>query len=321
MTPLRQRFMQDLAIRAKAVDTIRVYTFHVKKFAQFFRRSPEELGPEEIRQFQIHLVQHKKVSWTYFNQAVCALRFLYGTTLQRPWPVTMIPFGRRPKTLPVVLGPEDVAELLAATDIPMHRMVLTVQYAAGLRLSEALHLQAADIDSQRMQLRVTHGKGAKQRMVPLSPRLLATLRDYWQAERPKGPWLFPSPRDLTRPLHTQRVQNSCQRALQKTSIRVHATPHTLRHSYATGLLEAGVDLLTIQLLLGHRSFTTTLIYLHVRRPHLESMPSPLDWLPVNQCPRFAEPSPAPKSTPSSARCDDTQPPPPTDMPSSGANAK
>ena len=167
-----------------------------------------------------------------------------------------------------------------------HRTFLLTLYAAGLRLNEAAELTIADIDSQRMQLRIAHGKGAKERLVPLSPRLLKELRDYWkQVRSPK--YLFPG-KTFDAPLSSTTIQKTCKAAVQKAGILKNVTPHTLRHSYATGLLEAGVDLLTISRLLGHKSFSTTMIYLHVRRPHLGSTPSPIDWLPVRQVPRYLQ---------------------------------
>ena len=279
---------QDMQIRNLSPNTIKNYSYHVQCFAQHFGKSPDHLGPEHIRDYQVHLVENKKVSWSSFNQAVCALRFLFRITLARDWPVTMIPFGKKPKTLPTVLGPEEVQKLLVCTDSLKHRVILTTLYAAGLRLEEALHLRVSDIDSARMLLRVACGKGAKQRCVPFSPRLLETLRDYWKKYRPSH-WLFPG-RKPDQPLSASAVQRCCERAVRQAGIHKHVTPHTLRHSYATGLLEAGVDLLTISRLLGHRSFSSTLIYLHVRRPHLESVPSPLDWLPVDQCPKSVPPA-------------------------------
>jgi site-specific recombinase XerD len=262
--------------------------YHVACFAKHFGRSPEQLGLEEVRQYQVYLVQEKKASWCSFNQAVCALRFLYRITLPRAWPVSMIPFPKRPKKLPVVLSPEEVQQLLACAKPLKHRLILTTLYAAGLRLEEGLQLRVADIDSARMLLRVACGKGAKERLVPLSPRLLTELREYYRACRPAS-WLFPSSQ-ADAPLSDATVQKACKRAARAAAMVKRVTPHTLRHSYATHLLESGVDLLTIQRLLGHRSFSTTLVYLHVRRPHLESMPSPLDWLPLEQCPRFAAPA-------------------------------
>jgi site-specific recombinase XerD len=287
MTPLRQRFIEDLQVRNLSPRTIECYVYHVAAFAKYFGRSPEVLGPEEIRQFQVYLATEKKASWSTFNQTVCALRFLYRVTLPRPWPVTMIPFAKRPKRLPVVLGPEDVQRLLACARPLKQRVILAIFYAAGLRLEEALHLKAQDIDSTRMLLHVGWGKGAKERLVPLSPRLLNELREYWKAYRPTH-WLFPG-KTPEQPLGGTTVQKACTRAAEEAGLKRRITPHVLRHSYATGLLEAGVDLLTISRLMGHRSFSTTLIYLHVRRPHLESTPSPLDWLPVAQCPRLEPP--------------------------------
>ena len=300
MTPLRQRMTQDMQIRNLSPRTIECYTYHVGCFAKHFDRSPERLGMEEVRAYQVYLVQQKQASWSSFNQAVCALRFLYGVTLAQSWPVVQIPFAKRPKKLPVVLGPDEVQRLLACAKPLKPRMLLTTIYAAGLRLEEATHLEVRDIDSARMLLRVACGKGAKERLVPLSPRLLVELREYWKAVRPAR-WLFPGG-TLDRPISDTTVQKSCKRAAREAGLVKHVSPHVLRHSYATGLMESGVDLLTISRLLGHRSFSTTLVYLHVRRPHLERTVSPLDLLPVEQCPRFADPASLPSSPPS--------PPPP-----------
>jgi integrase/recombinase XerD len=294
MTPLRQRLIEDLQVRNYSPRTVECYVYHVACFAKHFGRSPEQLGPQEVHQYQVYLVNEKHASWCSFNQSVCALRFLYRITLPRPWPVTMIPFGKRPKTLPPVLAPEEVQKLLACVKPLKQQMVLTTLYAAGLRVLEGTELRPTDIDSARMLLRVACGKGAKERLVPLSPRLLTELREYWRAYRPTS-WLFPGAKS-EQPLNSATVQKACTRAAREAGLQKRVTPHTLRHSYATGLLEAGVDLLTIQRLLGHRSFSTTLIYLHVRRPHLESIASPLDLLPVEQCPRFAT-SPLPQATP------------------------
>ena len=297
MTPLRQRMTQDMQIRNLSPRTIECYTYHVGCFAKYFGHSPDRLGPEEVRAYQVYLVQQKKASWASFNQAVCALRFLYRVTIPRPWPVIQIPFAKKPKKLPVVLGPEETKRLLECARPLKPRVLLTTIYATGLRLEEATHLKVQDIDSVRMLLRVAHGKGAKERLVPLSPRLLQELRAYWKAVQPER-WLFPGG-DPEKPLSDTTVQKSCKRAAREAGITKHVSPHVLRHSHATALLEAGVDLLTISRLLGHRSFSTTLIYLHVRRPHLGSIQSPLDWLPLEQCPRFGE-SPAAPNRPALA---------------------
>ena len=296
MTPLRQRMIQDMQIRNLSPRTIECYTYHVGCFAKHFGRSPDSLGMEEVRAYQVYLVREKQASWSSFNQAVCALRFLYGVTLRKSWPVVQIPFAKRPKKLPVVLGPDEVQRLLACAKPLKPRVLLTTIYAAGLRLEEATHLEVRDIDSARMLLRVACGKGSKERLVPLSPRLLDELRAYWKVVRPAR-WLFPGGTP-DRPISDTTVQKSCKRAAREAGITKHVSPHVLRHSYATGLMELGVDLLTISRLLGHCSFSTTLIYLHVRRPHLEGTVSPLDLLPVDQCPRFAEPAPLPSPAPS-----------------------
>ena len=286
LTPLTKRMAEDMLVRNLSANTIDAYTYHVDRFVNFVGRPAEELGPEDIRAFQLHLVREKEVGWSSFNQAVCGLRFLYRFTIPRDWHVEMIPFGKRPKRLPLVLGQEDAARLIQCTSNLKHRTVLLTLFAAGLRLSEATHLKVTDLDSQRMQLRVMHGKGAKQRLVPMSPRLLTALRNYWREYRPPT-YLFPG-KDHDTPLSGTTMQKAVKAAAREAGLSTAISPHTLRHSYATGLLEAGVDLLTISQLLGHKSFMTTMIYLHVRRPHLQSTPSPIDWLPVRQCPRWLE---------------------------------
>jgi len=285
-TRLTRRMAEDMQLRNLSPKTIDAYTYHVGRFAEFLGKSPEQATPEDVRSFQLHLINARKVGWSSFNQAVCGLRFLYRTTYPRSWAVSMVPFGKRPKTLPAVLSREEVMSLLSCVKSLKHRTFLLTLYAAGLRLSEAAALTIPDIDSQRMQLRIAHGKGAKERLVPLSPRLLEALREYWKTVRsPK--WLFPGKTHEV-PLSSTTIQKTCKAAVLKAGILKHVTPHTLRHSYATGLLEAGVDLLTIGRLLGHKSFTTTLIYLHVRRTHLGSTPSPIDWLPVRQLPGWLQ---------------------------------
>jgi integrase/recombinase XerD len=294
LSPITQRMAGDMRVRNLALRTIDTYTYHVERFAQHFGKSLDQLGPEEIRLYQLHLIEVRHASWSSFNQAVCGLRFLYHVTLPRPWVVQHIPFGKRPKKLPSVLCVEEVSRLMACVPVLKHRTVLLTLYAAGLRLSEATQLQLTDIDSTRMLLNIRHGKGSKQRLVPLSPRLLQELRDYWKQTRPTS-FLFPGKTPEV-PLSSATIQKACKLAAALARLNKPVTPHTLRHSYATGLLEAGVDLLTIGRLLGHKSFTTTMIYLHVRQPHLASVPSPLDWLPVRQCPRWIDPNQGPSSS-------------------------
>lgn len=199
----------------------------------------------------------------------------------------MVPFGKRPKTLPIVLSRHEIDKLLQCTANLKHRTFLMTLYSAGLRFSEAAHLRIPDIDSDRMMIRVANGKGAKQRLVPLSPRLLTELRVYWKKFRPTD-LLFPG-NSATKTYADTSIQKAMKRSAEKAGIKKRVYPHVLRHSYATGLLEAGVDLLTISKLLGHASFVTTMIYLHCRREHLPSIPSPLDWLPVKQLPTYQPP--------------------------------
>lgn len=275
MTPLRQRYVDDLRLRNKAARTIEAYVGRVAQFARHFGRSPEELGPEEVRAFQLHLIE-RQVSWSTFNQTVCALRFLYGTTLRRTEQLPFIPFGKRPKALPCVLSAEEVAQLMDVARPGRERMLLRTTYACGLRLSEVLDLQVADIDSSRMLVHVRQAKGNKDRLVPLSARLLAELRDYWRRYRPM-PWLFGNVTQRG-PICAGTVQRQMQRTRARAGITKPATMHTLRHSYATHMLEAGVPVTTLQRILGHRQLATTALYLHLRSDHLRQLPSLLDRL-------------------------------------------
>jgi integrase/recombinase XerD len=284
MTPLRQRFIDDLRLRNYAPRTIDTYVGRVACFAKHFGRSPELLGPEEVRAFQLHLLE-QRVSWSSFNQAVCALRFLYGTTLGRPEQLPLIPYGKRPKTLPSVLAPEEVLRLIDAAQTPRDRVFLQVAYGCGLRLGELIHLRVTDIDSARMVIHVRHGKGAKDRLVPLSRRLLEELRAYWRRYRPRL-WLFPG-QQPEQPITGSNMQRRFGRLVARVGLSKHCSLHTLRHSYATHLLEAGVDVLTLKTLLGHKSLETTTRYLHVSTQRLQQTPSLLDLLVL---PRPAAPT-------------------------------
>jgi site-specific recombinase XerD len=279
MTPLRKRFIEDLQLRNRSPKTIDCYVGHLARFSRYFGRSPEYLGSEETRQYQLHLLK-KKLSWSSFNQSVCALRFLYGTTLGRADYIERLPYGRRPKRLPVVLDRQEVLELLSCVRLRKHRMILTTMYATGMRVDEAVHLGIADIDSLRMTILVARGKGNKQRLVPLTPTLLTELRTWWLEHR-NSAWLFPGSRP-DRPLTTSTVQRACQMAVSRTGLKKAATPHTLRHTFATELMEADVNLLTIQKILGHTSLQTTSRYTHVRRDHLQTACQVLDLLPLKE---------------------------------------
>ena len=276
MTPLRQRLIDDLRIRNYARRTITTYVSAVARFAQHFQQSPEQLHALHVRQYQLHLLQ-QHASWSRFNQTVAALRFLYAVTLQRPDIVTKIPYGKKPKTIPAVLSRDEVARLFQAVAKPRYRLLLQTAYAAGLRVSEVVALQITDIDSPRMLLHIRAAKGHKDRLVPLSAVLLEQLRDYWRRYRPQR-WLFPG-QTPDSPLSIGQVQRIFRQALRTAGITKKASMHTLRHSYATHLLESGTDLATLQKLLGHNQVSTTLRYTHIQQPHLQQVRSPLDTLP------------------------------------------
>ena len=261
MTILRQRMIEDLRIRNYSDRTIPLYVNRVAKFAQYFGRLPHLLGPAEIRQYQVFLTKKKNRSWSEFKQTVCALRFFYRVCLNQEWIIEHIPFPRPEKKLPVILSLQEIDRFFEGIGNLKHRTLLLTIYATGLRISEALHLHLEDIDSARRLVRVRQGKGHKDRYVPLSETLLRQLRTYWKEDRP-GPWLFPGA-DSQRPLGVRSVQRVCQRAAAKAALSKGVTPHRLRHCFATHLLEAGTDLKTIQVLLGHRSLSTTSVYLHV----------------------------------------------------------
>jgi integrase/recombinase XerD len=286
MTALRQRYIADLRLRNKSPRTIETYVLRVSLFARHFGQSPELLGPEHVRAYQEHLIG-QQVSWSTFNQAVCALRFLYQVTLGRPELIAHLPFAKRPRTLPTVLSPEEVVRLLQAALPGRDRTLLETAYACGLRLKELLGLQVKDIDSARLVLHIRHGKGQKERLVPLTPRLLQLLRDYWREYRP-ATWLFPGAK-ATRALTNSAVQRICRRTARRAGLSKCVHPHTLRHSFATHLLEAGVDLLSVQALLGHSRFQTTAKYLHVSMRRLQQLPQLLEGLALHQSGAAAKP--------------------------------
>jgi integrase/recombinase XerD len=275
MTALRQRLMDDLRVRNYSPRTVEAYVAAVAKLARHFNRSPDQLNAEEIRTFQVALLA-KKTSWSQFNQIVCGLRFFYKVTLGRPEVVVMLPYGKKPKSLPVVLSMEEVAQLLAAAKPGRERMLLETAYGCGLRINELLGLQVTDIDASRMVVTVRHGKGAKDRQVPLSPRLLASLRTWWCTHR-RRPWLFPGKTPAGH-LRDGMVQRIAQGVVARAPLRKKATLHTLRHRYATHLLEAGVDVVTLQKLLGHSDLSTTARYLHLSTRQMQKLPSVLDLL-------------------------------------------
>ena len=289
MTPERQRMIEDMQVRNLSPQTQACYVQQVLLFARHFKKSPEILGPEEIRSYQVYLTNEKKLAPGSILIAVAALRFFYKVTLHKDWSVEeVIPTPKKPQKLPIVLSPEEVRHFLSCVASPKHRTILTTCYAAGLRISEAVRLKPTEIDSQRMVIRVEQGKGQKDRYVMLSPKLLEILRNWWRLEKPK-PWLFPSNipgRHLTR----FAVEDACQEARRASGISKPISPHSMRHAFAVHLLEHGVDVRRIQLLLGHRSLATTARYLKIATSQVCSTTSPFDLLPQ---PVAAEPEPAP----------------------------
>jgi site-specific recombinase XerD len=264
---------RDLKIRGYSESTQYSYVHAVKTLVRHFMRSPELLTLDDINEYQRHLAE-RKLSWSAYNQIVCALRFFFGITLQKDWDIERIPYQKTGRKLPVVFSAAEILALLDAPSNIKHKAILSTLYAGGLRRSEALNLKVSDIDSDRMMVRIDQGKGKKDRYVPLSTRLLELLRRYWMACRPAH-WLFPGQRD-SGPLGRNSINKTFHRAKAAAGIDKPATLHTLRHSYATHLLESGVNLRVIQRLLGHRSIKSTEIYTHVAKNYVSESPSPLD---------------------------------------------
>lgn len=277
MTPLRRRMIEDMRVRNLAPNTQRLYVDRVAKFAQYFGKSPELLGPEDVRTYQVYLVHQRRASSSMLQQTVCALRFLYRNTLGKEWVLPYIPAPKREKRLPVVLSQEEVSRFFENLPSLKQRALIMTAYATGMRVSEVASLRTADIDSDRMMIRIVQGKGRKDRYVMLSPHLLELLRAYWRAARPSD-WLFPGQRPGTH-LTTKRIEQICVRASAAAGLTRRATVRALRHSFATHLLEAGANIRVIQILLGHRSLRTTARYTHVSRETICSTCSPLDLMP------------------------------------------
>jgi integrase/recombinase XerD len=278
MTPLRQRMTEDMQIRNLSPHTQASYLQQVTQFARHFSKSPAELGPEDIRTYQVYLTNEKKLAPGSVLIAVSAIRFLYRVTLKKDWAFEeAIPTCKKPQKLPTILSPAEVVHLLTCVRTIKQRAILTTCYAAGLRVSEAVRLKPKAIDSQRMVIRVERGKGQKDRYVMLSPKLLETLRDYWRAVRPQE-WLFPGDHPGCA-ITSSAVELACKLARRSAGITKPVTPHSLRHAFAVHLLESGTDVRTIQLLLGHRSLATTARYLRIATSKVCSTSSPLDLLP------------------------------------------
>ncbi len=283
MTRLRKKMLEELQRRNYAQNTVRAYIKIVEKFAQHFGRSPERLGPEQIREYQVHLFRDRHLSPGTVEQHVAALRFLYVKTLKRRYMHEHLPMPKRQRPLPNVLSIEEVQRLLDSASNLYHRAMLMTLYATGMRRAEMCRLKVSDIDSQRMIVHIRKGKGGQDRDVPLSQNLLDTLREYWRWMKPKT-WLFPGTVNGRRadvPISAKMSWAACQEAAQRAGIKKRVAPHIIRHSYATHLLEAGADLRTIQILLGHAKLEHTTVYLHLSQRHLKAVPNPLDTFTVS----------------------------------------
>jgi site-specific recombinase XerD len=274
--------LEELQRRNYSSRTIRLYLRHVAEFAQHFHHSPDQLGADDIRRYQLFLIQEKKLAWSSYNQIVCALRFFYVKTLKRAFLLSDIPFSRQPQQLPLILSQEEVARILTVPPHLKSRALLMTIYAAGLRRSEVARLRVNDIDSARMTITVHQGKGQKDRVVMLSPVLLQTLRQYWRHTKPKQ-WLFPG-ENPDQPISDNDIFGVFHNAVRRAGITKKVSPHSLRHCFATHLLESGTDLRTIQILMGHRSLKTTARYLHVSQQQVRTIASPLDSLNLTQEP-------------------------------------
>jgi integrase/recombinase XerD len=281
VTHLRKMMLEELQRRNYSENTTRSYIRTVEDFAQRFNLPPDRLGLQHIREYQAELFQKRKVSPGTVTIRLAALRFFYTKTLRKTWSIAETPYPKKALRMPPILSQEEVAQLIDAARIPGHRTLLMTLYATGIRNAELTRLKVSDIDSKRMVIHIQGGKGRRDRDVMLSLKLLDELRAHWHRLRPKpSVWLFPGNRwhHGDQPIDTKTVWHACQKAAQRAGIQKKVHPHTLRHCFATHLLEAGADLRTIQILLGHRDLKQTAIYLHLSQRHLHATASPLDSL-------------------------------------------
>ena len=282
MTHLRKMMLEDLQRRNYSQDTIRCYIRTVEDFSRRFNRPPDRLGPRHIREYQAELFQKRKLSPGTVTTRLAALRFFYTKTLKRAWNIAETPYPKKHHRIPAILSREEVAELIDVARTSYQRILLMMLYATGVRRTELARLKVSDINSRRMVIHIQGGKGRRDRDVMLSPKLLEALRQYWRGlKRKPTTWLFPNKRRLKNtdaPIDSKVVWYACQQAAKRAGLKKAIHPHTLRHCFATHLLEAGADLRTIQILLGHHDLKETTIYLHVSQRHLQATRSPLDAL-------------------------------------------
>jgi len=283
MTHLRQMMLDELQRRNYAQSTAEAYVHALKEFAAYYRKPPDRLGPKEISQFQLHLLRDRKLATRTVMQRVAAVRFFFVHTLKRFYPPNTFRYPKSPRRLPIILSQEEVQRMIDAATSLLHRALLMTLYSTGMRRAEVTRIKVRDIDSQRMVVHIKQGKGGKDRDVPLSPKLLETLREYWRWKKPQV-YLFPGEAKQGsngEHLTPKAVYLACKGAARRAGIQKKVGPHTLRHSFATHLLESGADLRTIQLLLGHADIKDTTIYLHLSQRHLRACRNPLDELAIS----------------------------------------
>ena len=283
MGRLRDRMIKDMELKNLSPRTIKTYLHWMKEYTIHYGKSPDQLGDEEIRDYLHFLLKERKASQASMNQAYSALKFFYERTLQRGWSGSKIPRSKIPKKLPVVLSQDEVRRIFSATENLKHLAALMIIYSGGLRVGEVVKLKVSDIDSERMTIRIRQGKGAKDRYTILGERTLEVIREYWHANHPTD-WLFPGVKDGNY-VSISTIQSAFRDALDLTDITKKASVHTLRHSFATHLLERGIDLYFIQHLLGHTSPKTTSIYIHIARKNIAQIKSPIDFLNDHEKPK------------------------------------
>jgi integrase/recombinase XerD len=282
MTPLRKRMLEELQRRNYSPQTIRSYLHSVEDFARYFGKSPDQLNEEQMREYHLHLIHDQKLATNTVVARIAALRFFFVKTLRRPYVRMDLPLPKREKQLPTVLSREEVGRLIDSASNLLHYTILLTLYATGMRRAELCNLKVADIDSQRMVIHIRQGKGKRDRDVPMTPKLLETLREYWRWMKPKT-YLFPGMDKnlrVDKPLSSNAIYYIVQDARRRAGISKTVSPHCLRHSWATHLLESGEDLRKIQLLLGHSDLETTSVYLHLSAQHLQSVTNPVETIPV-----------------------------------------
>jgi integrase/recombinase XerD len=286
VTQLRKRVLEELKRRNYSQATARAYVTAIRQFAEYFQRSPDQLGREHVRRYQLYLFEEKKMAPHSVLVRMCALRFLYLKVLQRPFRRDDLPLPKTPKRLPVVLSPEEVERLIEGAANVRHRTILMTLYSTGMRCAELAHLRCQDIDKERMVVSIREGKGRKDREVPLSAKLLAQLRVYYRTVKLRNGWMFPSlqTRRPNQPITSKTVWHACREATRRAGITKAVHPHTLRHSFATHLFENGAELPVIQTLLGHADPRDTMIYLHLATRKLREAPNPLETIRLSSAP-------------------------------------